>query len=124
MFKNIFKKNDKISEEDKLTELLEDAKENNQLIFSQLKASGDTLTKERPVIFYIYFEENNDLLSFLTEVSEFESDLSYSEEDMVAIIEKNIVPSLEYLDNYIADLLKYVIKYNGEYDGWETELIK
>jgi uncharacterized protein (TIGR01619 family) len=99
----------------------------NRKVIDQLEENGDTLTKERQVDHWIYFQKKEDRERFLTKIKDngFQiinqgvgkksSGLPYSLQ--IARVDKVDIDSA---NEYILFLWELAGECNGNYDGWET----
>ena len=102
----------------------------NESVIRNLTEHGDNLEKERKVEHWIYFPSQADRSQFLTSIANdgFEvEDLSVDEDyglPYKAQISREDKVTLEATDEYILDLWQKAQDFNGNYDGWETYIVK
>ena len=100
----------------------------NRKVLDALESRGDSLLVERDVMHWAYFESPGDRESFkraalrleysIEEESISEGERSYS----LRFKKKQAVPPDE-IDRSVLELFQLAESFNGEYDGWETEII-
>lgn len=102
----------------------------NEGVIQNLLKHGDNLEKERKVEHWIYFASEADRSRFLDSIA----DQGFSVEDLSededyelpykAQISREDKVTLEATDEYILDLWQKAQDFNGNYDGWETFIVK
>jgi uncharacterized protein (TIGR01619 family) len=102
----------------------------NESVIRNLSEHGDNLEKERKVEHWIYFPSETDRSRFLDSIA----DQGFSVEDLSkdedyelpyrAQISREDKVTLEATDEYILDLWQKAQDFNGNYDGWETFIVK
>jgi hypothetical protein len=101
----------------------------NAKVIAQLVKAGDILTKERPVEHWIYFKSETDRKSFETKV--LKDGFRVTGESKVdapiypyqlRIIRSDKVDQIS-VNGYVMDLWRLAHESNGDYDGWETEVV-
>ena len=98
-------------------------------VVQQLQQSGDDLTKARRVDHWIYFAKQNDMLAFKNAMSNkykiekygknAETNLPYE----IQIFHTQKI-DLNSINNVTSKLIEIAQKFNGDYDGWETFVVK
>lgn len=102
----------------------------NEKVVTQLFNAGDKLDKERQVVHSIYFSTEKDRKSFILYATSNKFRIVSKEK-----IDRTTMPlklqisridkvQLETITKITVDLQKQVKRCNGEYDGWETFVIK
>ncbi len=103
----------------------------NRRILSQLKKYGDKHTKPRKVDHWIYFETEADRKNFIAQVIE-KGFIVENKETMpdkkpnplkVKISRTDNVNEV-YINRLVLNLMQLAEENNGEYDGWETMVMK
>jgi uncharacterized protein (TIGR01619 family) len=103
----------------------------NRRVVDQLEKGGDKLTKAREVSHWIYFKTEADRNSFLQKVRKDGFSLLSSSYDqkLTAFPYKLVITRVDKVDwqsvnEYVIPLWRLASESNGDYDGWETEIIK
>ena len=100
----------------------------DQKVVDQLIKSGDNLEKERRIDHWIYFSNKKNMELFKTEVTKSNFKIEFSGindqtdlpfEIRIWRVDKVDIESIHPITN---NLRKLAIKYNGDYDGWETSV--
>ncbi|MGX2032457.1 MULTISPECIES: DUF695 domain-containing protein [Methylocaldum] len=102
----------------------------NRRTCEALERNGDRLEKERPIEHWVYFPDSDSRQKF----SSHAATLGYT---TVALIEPESdqnsygirlscigVPSIANIDDLTIPLFRAARDYGGEYDGWETEVVR
>ena len=108
---------------------------NHQEILEDLKKHGDSGAKPRAVSFWMYFPVKSDAERCLGEaasngftlenISDMREDKNFSGKKPFALTVRKEMPlKLDQLNAEAAKLIDMAKKYNGDYDGIETEVIK
>jgi hypothetical protein len=103
----------------------------NQKVILQLTKAGDKLTKERRIDHWLYFKTEDDRRNFFMKIA----DQKFLVEKMDVMKDgrthpyslqmyRTDKPELAGITRLTLYLSKEAAKYNGEYDGWETIVIK
>jgi Family of unknown function (DUF695)/Regulator of ribonuclease activity B len=103
----------------------------NQKIILQLTQAGDKLTKERRIDHWLYFKTEDDRRNFFIKIA----DQKFLVEKMDKMKDgrthpyslqmyRTDKPELAGITRLTLYLHKEVEKYNGQYDGWETIVLK
>jgi len=103
----------------------------NQKILSQLQANGDNLTKPRKIDYWLYFGSTNDRDGFKKIIL----DKGYKVESEDTLNDKSAKPfklhisridtiNIQSITRTTLDLKHQAKQMNGDYDGWETAVIK
>lgn len=103
----------------------------NQKVILQLTKSGDKLTKERRIDHWLYFKTEDDRRNFFIKIA----DQKFLVEKMDLMKDgrthpyslqmyRTDIPELSGITRLTLYLNKEAAKYNGQYDGWETVVIK
>ncbi|MFI5172190.1 MAG: DUF695 domain-containing protein, partial [Chitinophagales bacterium] len=103
---------------------------NNQKVLDQLVAQGDDLSKPRQVDHWIYFKDKKDRENFAKKVKT----MNYKVESMNIVsstdyiyqlqISREDLVNIDSITKITDELRKLALEYNGDYDGWETFVIK
>jgi uncharacterized protein (TIGR01619 family) len=102
----------------------------NEAVIRNLIKHGDNLEKERKVEHWIYFPSETDRSQFLSTIAEkgfTVEDVSVDNEHALpykAQISREDKVTLDATDEYILDLWQRAQDCNGNYDGWETFIVK
>ncbi len=95
---------------------------------AQLKRAGSDLKKPHRVDFYLYLptREKADNVAFELTAERFcvEVERGASGNDWLCLATKEIVPDANTLLSLREMLSKLAADYGGEYDGWETQVLK
>jgi regulator of RNase E activity RraB len=101
----------------------------NRKVVEMLENKGDTLKKPRDVWHWIYFRSEGDREKFRDAVRPLEyrvQSMSHNEKSDfpfgLCIVRFQSVKPTD-LDNTVIELLRLAKSHNGDYDGWETEVI-
>lgn len=102
----------------------------NRRTCESLERNGDALEKERPIEHWIYFPDAISRKSFLETVAE----LGYATEEMIEPESKEDmygvrlscigVPSIDNIDYITLPLYRAAKDHGGNYDGWETQVVR
>lgn len=99
-------------------------------IVQTLENGGDALSNPRDVDHWIYFENQDDLDKFKSEIARKgfdvveEKDLSREENSLELHIRRNDSVQLDYIHSVTTMLRELAKSCNGNYAGWNTKLIK
>ncbi|NVK44366.1 MAG: DUF695 domain-containing protein [Oceanospirillaceae bacterium] len=102
----------------------------NEKVLIQLRQAGDNLDKPRQVDHWIYFADEEDKISFMESIKKegykIEDDNKLQNTDLPFQLRISRIDSVNPNEIYkiTLSLRKMAKKYNGEYDGWETFVIK
>ena len=102
----------------------------NQKVIEQLLAAGDNLTKARQVVHWIYFSNVNDRDLYEKSIvsSGFEIEgkekIDNSDKPYVLQISRTDKVDPESINKVTIDLKRKAKQMNGDYDGWETSIVK
>lgn len=103
----------------------------NARVIDNLEKHGDKLTKARAVDHWIYFKSDNDREKFLSKIKgkKFEIvEKSYDESNTDFFyglhLTRNDKVDQQSVDEYTVFLWKVAHECNGDYDGWETFIIR
>lgn len=90
-----------------------------------MQNNGDNLTKKCPIDHWVYFKTQEEADKFIVSV-EIEYFLVPNREQFEYPFAVHLVrvDYLEVIDDITDFLLNEAEKYNGEYDGWETPIVK
>lgn len=103
----------------------------NRAVIENLQSHGDSLEVARPVDHWIYFQNEDDSTNFLNAVKS----LGFEIVNKINLAEKEHHPfqlqisridhvDLQSIDTCTLQLWKLAQQCCGEYDGWETQIIK
>ena len=94
----------------------------NGRVVRNLEQQGDNLTKERMVDHWIYFETEDDMRNYISEIEEqnFKVISSKQNEDKIYVLNVGRVDKADYhsVNNYVLYLWELAGKHKGDYDGW------
>jgi len=102
----------------------------NQKVIEQLKASGDNLTKARQVDHWLYFSSINDRDLFEKSIIstgfkiENKEKVDNSDKPYKLHISRTDKVDTESINLITLDLKRKAKRMNGDYDGWETFIVK
>ncbi|MEO3358306.1 DUF695 domain-containing protein [Acinetobacter haemolyticus] len=103
----------------------------NRAVIENLLSHGDSLEVARPVDHWIYFQNEDDCTKFLNIVKS----LGFEIVNQTNLADREHYPfqlqisridhvDLQSIDACTLQLWKLAQQYSGEYDGWETQIIK
>ena len=103
----------------------------NKQVLEQLEQGGDTLTKEREVRHWVYFNTQQEMDDFekftltegFTTINKGTTEQP-SEYAFVIIVSRIDRVGYNEIDEYTLQLWEKAIELNGDYDGWETSIEK
>lgn len=102
----------------------------NGRVVENLEKHGDTLEKERQVDHWIYFKTESGREYFLESIKDdgfkvLEKDITNSGE-LPFSLQISRVDKIDYesVDEYVLYLWQKAQEFNGDYDGWETSVVK
>ncbi len=102
----------------------------NALVIENLEKHGDKLEKERQVDHWIYFNSISDRENFIEAIKEdgfeIENKNKISDEENPFQLHISRTDKVDYqsVDDYVLYLWEKAQEFNGDYDGWETFVIK
>lgn len=102
----------------------------NRKVLDHLEAHGDDLTTARDVRHWIYFNEAPDRSAFKSVAEELgyavesESSTEDQHRQFGLVIRRREFVIPELIDGTVLELFRLAHRYNGDYDGWETEVVK
>jgi hypothetical protein len=103
----------------------------NQKVILQLTKAGDKLVKERRIDHWLYFKTEDDRRNFFIKIADQKFLVERMEEmkdgrnhPYSLQMYRTDKPELAGITRLTLYLSKEAAKYNGEYDGWETIVIK
>jgi uncharacterized protein (TIGR01619 family) len=100
----------------------------NQHVLDVLQKKGDRLEDPREVSHWIYFKSEPDLLKFSQSITELGYEiLPTSRTDAGAYglqIRRKDRVDQESIDDAVLEILRFAKAVDGEYDGWETQLVQ
>jgi regulator of RNase E activity RraB len=101
----------------------------NRIVISLFKSLGGNMRKKHPITHWFYFQNQKDLLKFeihLNQIgfSTIQRDLERKtpEEQLLLIVGRVEKLNEDSINFDIEEFRKIVTQYNGEYDGWETQI--
>jgi regulator of RNase E activity RraB len=102
----------------------------NRRVCSALEKAGDAFTVERPIEHWVYFPAEDAQQRFVKEALE----LGYQLDDAFGPtaddarygvrVSCNAIPSFAEIDGLTVPLFRLAQEYGGDYDGWETQVVK
>jgi hypothetical protein len=99
----------------------------NSKVLDVLENHGDRLDKPREIRHWIYFDAESDRDNFIQEVVEVGFAVSYKSEDPKQDLPLGVCLTRkdhpDALNDIAVELLRFAQANNGEYDGWESEVI-
>jgi uncharacterized protein (TIGR01619 family) len=102
----------------------------NGKVIENLQKYGDLFEKERLVEHWIYFTDSNNREQFINEIkgTEFEivEKAETSSDELPFLLRLSRVDKVDYesVNEYTMFLWQKAKEFNGEYDGWETFIVK
>lgn len=107
----------------------------NDRVRQQCKEAGDQLSSEREIQHWLYFSTETNMRNALAKIEEFgfkileagEIDLENEEPQSEPVgfkILASKISSPQDIDDDTWNLIDIALDHNGEYDGWETQIIK
>jgi len=96
----------------------------NQDVLAMLADKKDNSTIKRDVLHYIYFDSDEQKNNFITESNKIGYKIEPIEDENGIIIILNSTTDKETIDEQVLEICNLAVKYNGEYDGWETSICK
>jgi hypothetical protein len=97
-------------------------------VIAQLKKAGSDLTKPHPVEFYLYFPTQENAQKAGNELTEKQFTVvvqhAATGSDWLCLAKKATIPENSTLISLRDMLDKLAQKYGGQYDGWETAIVK
>ena len=102
----------------------------NGRVIENIESHGDNLEKERQVDHWIYFKTENDRESFLRSIKDENFEIINKDETgledrpfqlRIARVDK---VDYENVNEYVMSLWQKAQQHNGDYDGWETFIVK
>jgi len=100
----------------------------NGRVVMNLEQDGDNLTKERMVDHWIYFETENDMQNYISEIEKqnFKVIGSRQNEDNTYVLHVGRVDKADYhsVNDYVLYLWELASEHNGEYNGWGCPIQK
>jgi uncharacterized protein (TIGR01619 family) len=103
----------------------------NRHVVEQLVKSGDKLIKAREVDHWLYFKNESNRMTFLSKVKNdgfivvnTDYDIKLGTFPYKLHIKRKDKVDLSSVDEYTIYLWRLAVECNGEYDGWETQVIK
>ncbi|MEZ0224687.1 MAG: ribonuclease E inhibitor RraB [Alphaproteobacteria bacterium] len=102
----------------------------NREVCAQLEKAGDSLTQPREIDHWIYFDETAQREKFRKRSVEMgfqtikETDTPDHEKRYGIRINRVDLPSYDGIDTVTLPLFRLALEFEGEYDGWETEVIR
>ncbi len=102
----------------------------NGKVIENLRREGDPLEKERLVQHWIYFKAENDRERFIKSIEglgfRIESKHGTTIGDSPFALQISRFDPVDHasVDSYVLDLWRKANEVNGEYDGWETEVMR
>jgi len=100
----------------------------NGRVIRNLEQQGDNLTKERMVDHWIYFETENDMQNYISEIEKQNFQVISSrqdEESGMYVLNIGRVDKVDFqsVNDYTLHLWELANEHNGEYDGWGCPVI-
>lgn len=102
----------------------------NGKVIANLEVNGDLVEKERPVDHWIYFKNLTDRENFLDKINGLGFEIVEKEEtnseELPFSLQLSRVDKVDYesVNEYVLFLWQKAQEFNGEYDGWETLVVK
>ena len=101
----------------------------NRKVIRGLEQQGDNQTKERMVDHWIYFEVENDMQNYISEIEKQNFKVISSrqnEEKQIYVLNIGRVDKVDYhsVNDYTLYLWKLASEHNGDYDGWGCHVEK
>jgi regulator of RNase E activity RraB len=102
----------------------------NRWVVARLEKHGDKFEVVREVSHWIYFESSKDRQRFIKIITEMgyrvlgKSDSSKPPRSLGVTVASDIAADQKTIDRVVLELFDLAIECGGEYDGWETSIIK
>lgn len=102
----------------------------NGKVIENLREHGDLLVKERPVDHWIYFQNFNDRGDFLNWIKDLGFEVVEQNEigsdELSFSLQLSRIDKVDYenVNDYVLFLWQKAQEFRGEYDGWETVVVK
>lgn len=99
----------------------------NRAVVESLQKHGDTLEKPRNTRHWIYFENEKDREKFakVVEKEGFQvKNLKKENDEYGLMIERSDYVDSQSIDKLVVDLWHLADDHKGDYDGWETQVVK
>ena len=102
----------------------------NKKVVQQLEQYGDNLKQSRQVLHWAYFKNKEDRCAFIREAEQagyllgWESEHKGHERPFGVCIHKVHLVDQNSVDSIFVELTEIAASCGGEYDGWETEIIR
>jgi uncharacterized protein (TIGR01619 family) len=102
----------------------------NRMVLDALEADGDTLVEPRELNHWIYFEDPEKRYEFVAAVTAFgykadcETDERWKPRPYRAMLSRVDHVAPESIDEAVLQLFRLANHYGGEYDGWETPVVR
>lgn len=97
-------------------------------VIAQLRTAGSDLSRPHPIDFYLYFpnREAAGRISRTLSSKGFEASIEPSARgtDWLVLAKKQVVPTQTAMERLSAELEVIAASEKGEYDGWETMVIR
>ena len=97
-------------------------------VLEQLKKAGSNLSKPHKIDFYLYFPNEAAAKRAAKQVKdagfEIEVKQSAAGSDWLCLATKTMIPELAFLKKIRANFTAIASVEKGEYDGWETAIVK
>ena len=101
----------------------------NQQVLAQMEKRGDSLSKAREVVHWIYFKTESGRNKFEAEligkgfiVKAKDFDKGYGNFPFKLVIWREDKVGWNEIDNYTLELWELANQYDGDYDGWEAAI--
>ncbi|MBO6794806.1 MAG: ribonuclease E inhibitor RraB [Balneolaceae bacterium] len=96
-------------------------------VFELMKQYGGDNSTSRPVHFYFYFPEEESAIEMGERLKNMNFEIEVSPaalgDKWLCFATRTMVPDSDIIEGLRAVFTNMCIKLDGEYDGWETELI-
>lgn len=100
----------------------------DQMVLEQLKKAGSDLSKPHNLEFFIYFSTKVDAMEIAQRIKEagFAVDVKQAAQGpgWLCVATKMMIPELAALQKIRRDFSTLAATKRGEYDGWETAVVK
>lgn len=102
----------------------------NGKVIENLQRHGDALEKERAVDHWIYFTDSNDRDNFINSIRDLKFDIvekgETNSDELPLSLQLSRVDMVDYdsVNEYVLFLWQKAKEFNGDYDGWETFIVK
>jgi hypothetical protein len=108
-------------------ERVESQSDDDQKILYLLKKAGSDLSKPHPITFYLYFRREDDarnVAEVLNKKGYVSEVIKLDDVNWFCLAHIETIPTLQTIKEKAKELKQISMSHNGEYDGWESTVIK